>query len=340
MNKVTIKDVAEFAGVSIATVSRVVNKNYIVSDAVEKKVVKAIKELNYYPNSIARSLKVNSTNMIGFLVSDISNTYFTTMAKALEDVVNKESYNLIVCSTENKKERELAYLELLKSKQVDALVLNTTGLNEDYVISMSNSFPVVTVNRRIINSSFSFKGDFVDSDNIQGTYILTKHLLSLGHRKIFVINGASHLSTGYERYEGFKKAMNEIGLKINGDYIYSYEGDFTLESGFQGAASMMRLDDRPTALLVMNNMMAIGALKYLKLHGIDIPNELSIASYGNIENLELMSIQPSIISFDPTNIGTKIGELILERISDRSLANREIIYQPLLIIGNGIRSII
>ncbi|KJS88424.1 MAG: hypothetical protein JM58_01295 [Peptococcaceae bacterium BICA1-8] len=338
MDKVTIKDVAKTAGVSIATVSRVINKSYYVSTAVEKKVLMAIEELKYYPNSIARSLKINSTKMIGFLVSDISNNYFITMARALEDVLNRQNYNLIVCSTENQKERELTYLELLKSKKVDALVLNTTGQNDEFVINMSHNIPIICVNRRINNSSF--KGDFLDSDNIQGTYMLTKHLLSLGHRKIFVQNGSFHLSTGYERYEGFKKAMAEIGIEIKNDYIFQYEGDFTLESGFQGVAYMMGLKDRPTALVVMNNMMAIGALKYLKLHEINIPEELSIASYGNIENLELMSTQPSIISFDPAAIGTRIGELILERIKDNSLINKEIIYQPQLIKGNGVKSFI
>ena len=337
MEKVTIKDVAKTAGVSIATVSRVINKNYYVSSEVENKVLLAIEKLNYYPNTIARSLKINSTNTIGFLVSDVANTYFTTMAKALEDVISKENYSLIVCSTENKKERELTYLELLKSKKVDALVLNTTGKNDDFVISMSHNLPIVTVNRRI--GSSDFRGDFFDSDNIQGTYLLTKHLLSLGHRKIFTLNGPFHLSTGYERYEGFKMAMGEIGVEVDNKHLYQYQGNFTLDSGFQGAAYMMSLEDRPTAILVMNNMMAIGVLKYFKMHEIDIPGEISIASYGNIENLELMSTQPSITSFDPTVIGKRIGEVLLERIKNNTLANREMIYQPQLIIGNGVRSI-
>lgn len=143
MGNVTIKDVAKLAGVSIATVSRVINDNYYVSPEIKEKVLQAIEDLDYYPNYVARSLKSEKTNSIGFLVSDISNTYFTTMAKALEDVIHKKNYSLIVCSTEDKKEKELAYLKLLISKKVDGLILNTTGKNDELIAELSKQLPIV-----------------------------------------------------------------------------------------------------------------------------------------------------------------------------------------------------
>lgn len=337
MTTVTIKDVAKHAEVSIATVSRVINKNYYVSPETSEKVLHAIEKLNYYPNSVARSLKNNSTMTIGFLVSDISNGYFISVIRAVEDIVSKENYNIIVCSTRDKMEEELVYLKLLMSKQVDGLVINTSGKNDDFIASLSKQMPIVLLNRKINQNIF--KGDLIDSDNMQGAYALTVHLLSLGHRKIAVINGNLAVSTGSERFAGFKKAMLEAGIEVNTDYRYRFDGDFTMDSGFKGAAKLMELEDRPTAMLSMNNAMTIGAIKYFRTNAIDVPGDISVACYGNIDNIELMYIQPSIVTLNPATIGHKIGEFMLERIKDDKLSNREFIYSPQLVPGNAVKSL-
>ena len=126
---------------------------------------------------------------------------------------------------------------------------------------------------------------------------------------------------------------------MNADYPYQYEGDFTLESGYQGAAKLVKMENRPTAMIIMNNMMAIGALKYIKQHGIEVPEELSLASFEFIDNIEILSIQPVIASSNPYVMGSRVGEMMLERIKDATIPNREIIYQPQLFMGNGIREI-
>ena len=326
---------ARHAEVSIATVSRVINKNYYVSPETSEKVLQAINKLNYYPNSVARSLKSNSTLTIGFLVSDISNGYFISVIRAVEDIVNKENYNIIVCSTSDKKEEELVYLKLLMSKQVDGMVINTSGKNDDFIAALSKQMPIVLLNRKI--NQHDFKGDLIDSDNIQGAYALTAHLLSLGHSKIGVINGNLAVSTGNERFIGFKKAMQEAGVEVGDDYRYRYNGDFTMESGFEGAAKLMESEDRPTAVVAMNNAMTIGAIKYFRSNGIDVPGDISVACYGNIDNIELMYIQPSIVTLNPVTIGHKIGEYMLERIKDDKIGNRVFVYNPQLVPGNAVR---
>lgn len=335
MATVTIKDVARHAEVSIATVSRVINKNYYVSPETSEKVLQAINKLNYYPNSVARSLKNNSTLTIGFLVSDISNGYFISVIRAVEDIINKENYNIIVCSTSDKKDEELVYLKLLMSKQVDGLVINTSGKNDEFITSLSKQTPIVLLNRKITQNGF--KGDLIDSDNTQGAYALTKHLLSFGHYKIGVINGNLMVSTGGERFTGFKKAMQEVGIEVDDGYRYRYDGDFTMDSGYKGAAKLMESEDRPTAILSMNNAMTIGALKYFRNNGINIPGDISVACYGNIDNIELMYTQPSIVTLNPVTIGHKIGEFMLERIKDDKLSNREFIYSPQLVPGNAVK---
>jgi len=333
MADVTIKDVAKKAGVSIATVSRVINNNYNVSPEIKEKVLRAIEELNYYPNSVARSLKNDSmTHTIGFLVSDISNNYFTIMAKAVEEVIHKEGYSLIVCSTNDIKERESVYLKLLLSKKVDGLILNTTGENDDFITELSERLPIVLVNRRIYN--LNFKGDFIDSDNIEGTYKLVTHLLALGHRKIGVINGTLSVSTGRERFKGFERAMSEVGIYVDESYPYRYDGNFTMESGYQGAAKIFNASDKPSAIVIMNNVMAIGALKYFRANNIKVPEDISVVAYGNIDNSDLLYIQPTIVTLDAWVIGNKAGEMILERIKRKNIPNREIIFVPQLIEGN------
>lgn len=333
-SKATIKDVAAVANVSVATVSRVLNGNYYVSPDVVERVRRAIESLGYVQNSIARSLKMNSTHMIGYVVSDISNTYHISAARAAEDILRKEGYSMILCSTENSQEREYEYLNLLIGKNVDALVLNTTGKNDSYIVELSKNMPIVLVNRKITRSEFT--GDFVDTNGYDGCYQLTKLLLSIGHRKIYVLHGPQHLSNSQERLAGFMAAMKEYGVTVDESYPYQFAGSFTLQSGIDAIETLCCMEDKPTAIMSQNNMMTIGILKGLKSKSISIPEELSLVSYDGIDNLDLMTIRPTVANFDTTIIGSKIATMLLERIKDSSMANRQFILEPEIIQGNSI----
>jgi LacI family transcriptional regulator len=330
---VSIKAVADKAQVSIATVSRVVNENYYVAPETKDKVLAAIKELNYYPNSLARSLKNDITHTIGFIVSDISNNYFTTMVKSIEDVANSQGYNIIVCSTDNKKDRELSYLKMLLSKKIDGIIINTTGENNDFIAEISKDLPVVLIDRKITYRGF--KGDFITNDNVIGAYSLTSHLLSLGHRKIAVVNGIMNLSSGYERYEGFIKAMNEYDITVSNDYIYRYDGIFTIESGYKAAQNFMEMEEKPTAIIAMNNMTAIGILKYMHSNDIAIPDVVSMAAFGEIDNSEILYVKPTVTALNPIMIGLKSIDLLLSRIKDHNnIGYREVLFMPQLFVNN------
>ena len=333
-NKATIKDVAAAANVSVATVSRVLNGNYYVTPEVEMRVRKSIDTLGYVQNSIARSLKINSTHMIGYVLSDISNPYHISAARAAEDIFRNEGYGMILCSTENSQQRERRYLDLLVGKNVDALVLNTTGKNDSYVVKLSKNMPVVLVNRNI--SSGDFTGDFVDTNGYVGCYHLTKLLLSIGHRKIYVLYGPQYLSNSQCRMAGFKAAMQEYGITVDNSYPYQFAGSFTLQSGIDAVKALCSMNNRPTAIMSQNNMMTIGALKELKSKNISVPEELSLVSYDGIDNLDLMTIRPTVANFDTTIIGTRIANMLLERIKDSSLENRQFILNPEIIQGNSI----
>lgn len=327
-----MKDVSKMAGVSIATVSRVINNSNNVSSEIKDKVNKAIKELGYIPNNAARSLKNDSSCSIAFVVSDISNPYFTTMAKAIEDIANEYNYNIFVCSTDDKKENELSHLKLLLSKKVDGIVINITGENNDFIEKISkDNLPMVLIDRKI--ESDNFIGDYISYDNYAGIQTLVTHLVSLGHTKIAVINGNFKVSTAKERYDGFVKMMKKFGILVEKDYKYRYDGDYSIESGYKATKYFMSMDEPPTAILAMNNNMAIGALKYLRTHDIKIPEEISIVSYGDIDNAELLYVRPTIVLQDPQIIGMRAGQLLMERIIKKNkLRNREVMYLPQLII--------
>lgn len=331
--KTTIKDVASKCGVSTATVSRAINNNGYVSKELKDMILSACSELGYISNSTARSLKINSTGIIGYITSDISNQYHITVAKAIEDIIRPSNYNLIVCSTRNSRISEEQYLKLLLGRNIDALVINTTCENDDFIVSISQKLPTVLVNRRL--SVSGFHGDFADGNNVLGTYLLTKSLLEHGHRNIYVLEGSYKFSNARERYEGFRKAMAEAGIDTETDYPYRYEGDFTEKSGFDGVVHMLHhFDHAPTAILGTNNAMTIGTLKALHTYHISVPEQMSVVGFNGIDNLELMTTRPTIANYNPYEIGTAAGQFVLDRIDDLSLENREAIFDPVIIPGN------
>ncbi len=328
----TIKDVASEAGVSIATVSRVLNKNASVNIELAEKVHLAVEKLGYYPNFIARTLKNESSKTIGFVVSDIANSFFTTMARAVEDILNQHGYTLFVCSTDDNQEREQKYLSLLREKQVDGIIINSSGKNYNLITQISRQIPVALFSRSIPNPDF--KGDFVDNDNFSGLRDLTQYLIRLGHTKIGLLNGQASVSSSQERFSGFQYAMREIGIHVDEHYPYLYHGHFNrISSGMDGTKWLY--DQGVTAIISANNLLALGAMKYCHSAGISIPEDLSLCSFGTIENHELLFIQPTCVDQSPSSMGTRLAELIMERIEAKNdIANREIRFATNLITGN------
>ena len=334
MSRATIKDIAKLADVSIATVSRVLNDNPFVTDSVRERVLAATRELDYIPNTAAKILKTHRSHTIGFVISDISSEALLEAARAAETVVAGEDYNMILCSTENDPQREYNYLKMLISKNVDGIVLNTTGQNIDYVAEMSHQVPFVLYNRKIDSSNFI--GDLVDTDNYAVSYQLTKQLLKLGHRRIMVVRGPMHLSNAADRFAGFVDAMRDEGIEITPDYPYVYTGNFCRQTGKDAVSYMMSLSNKPTALMSHNITMSIGVLEECSLRNIQIPEELSFISYDGIPNAELMLIRPTAAVYDVAEMGRRIGRLILERINNPKLENRSYIFAPHIVSGNSL----
>lgn len=334
----TIKDVARIANVSVSTVSRVINNENIVRPETVQAVKKAIHACNYVPNNFARSLKSSSSRTIGFLVSDISNSHFTIMAKRIETILRDNGFNMIICSTDENKEQEMSYIQHLIGQQIEGLILNTTGQNNSEIITISHTLPIVLIERRV--GELGFRGDYVSSNNRDGIRQLTSSLLTLGHRKIGFINCEGSVSTGLERFEGFKDAMSSIGITVDKDYPYHYScSSFSINNGFQACDVLMRMPERPTAIIAANNTLAIGTLQYLKLNQIQIPDDVSLLSYGNIENNELFFVELGHATLNPVTIAEKATDFILSRIQFPTLNNRESIFEPSILLKSSVKPV-
>lgn len=321
----TIKDVAELSEVSIATVSRVINNSGNVSDELRVRVNDAIEKLNYRPNIVAQSLKTNSTKTIAFVVSNIQDQYFTKICRSIEDFVEKDNYNIFVCSTDGSKKKELSYLKLLQEKKVDGIILNHSGYNEKYVVELSHKIPIVLINRNVENKDFI--GDFIDNNNIKGVYNLTKLLIKENHKKIGIINGQINLSVGYERHLGFEKALKESNYNIGKLKKYIFNDTFTYQSGYNGAKRLLEMEDPPTAIIICNSDLTLGFLKYTHENNIYIPEDIVIACFGSIPNKDILYTQPITTNSNRYIIGQIAGEMILSRIKNNKIENRKTILE-------------
>ena len=338
MSDITIKDIARRANVSIATVSRVINKEAGVRPKTIEKVERAIQECQYVPNSIARNLKSSTSKTVGLLVSDISNNHFTLMAKVIEMVLREHGYNLIICNTDDSQEQELMYLNRLVGFRVDGLILNITNQNNDYITRLSHSLPVVLVERSI--SDPNFRGDYIGSNNQAGIEMMTKYLISNGHQRIGIINSELKVSTGRERLAGFINTMKSIGVAVDEHYPYRYDAKlFNLEGGILGCRHLMGLQEPPTAIVVTNNAMSLGVYKYLRTNTIAIPDDVSVLSYGDIENSELFFVKPGYATLNPSFTGETAATHLLSRMSDSGIRTREVILEPSLIVRDSVKAV-
>ncbi|MBB6732009.1 LacI family DNA-binding transcriptional regulator [Cohnella zeiphila] len=313
MAKATIKEVAAEADVSTATVSRVLNESGYVSEEIKERVLEAVTKLNYQPSAIARSLKQDKTFTIGVVVPDISNPYFMGISRGIEDVVGVEGFQLTFCSSDESPEKESRLIQLLREKRVDAIVLATSGGNDEAVRALADSgVPVVLIDRKLDSEDAGRELDLVAEDNEDGASRLTAKLLRDGHVRIGVVNGPVRVSTGRERYDGVLRAMKEFGLDPN---PLVFNGGFTTEDGIRAVRKFLQADPRPTAIVSLNNRMSLGVLLEIVRSGLRIPDDIAVASFGEVEAGSLLK-NPGLYYIDqhPYDMGTKAGEILLKRI--------------------------
>ncbi|WP_083935326.1 catabolite control protein A [Paenibacillus ginsengihumi] len=317
---VTIYDVAREAGVSMATVSRVVNNNPNVKPQTRKKVFEAIERLGYRPNAVARGLASKKTTTVGVVIPDISNSIFSEVARGIEDIANMYHYNIILCNADKKKEKEIRVVNTLLEKQVDGLLFMGGAITDDHVQAFkTSSVPVVLCatadEKRLIPS--------VDIDHEKAAYDAVNVLIQNGHKNIAMISGTlQDPANGFARYQGYKKALEDAGIPLREEYVRV--GNYRYESGLELTNYFLELPERPTAIFAATDEMAIGAIHTLQDRGLKVPDDVSVISVDNIRMASMVRPQLTTVAQPMYDIGAVAMRLLTKLMNKETKDTAEL----------------
>lgn len=309
----TINDVAEKAGVSVATVSHVINGTRYVSDELTERVERAMKEIGYHPNAVARSLKTQKTKTIGLIVSDISNPFFSTLLRGVEDRALEKDHSLIVCNTDETLEKEKLYIDVLSQKKTDGLIIAPTGKSDQELSELKErNVPLVFVDRTLEG----IEAPSVLSDNVAGAEAATRHLVDLGHRRIGIILGLESVNTSKERLRGYRNVIRE--KEINYDEGLVKQGYSQVAGGAEAARELLELESPPTAIFSTNNLMTIGAMQGIQESGKECPGNVSLVGFDDFEWASTFRPRLTTVAQSPYEIGSEAAKLLFDKIESVS----------------------
>jgi LacI family transcriptional regulator len=325
----TVLDVAKRAGVAPITVSRVINNSGYISQATRERVESAVKELGYVPNTLARGLRSKRTKTLALVVTDITNPYFTLMARGVEDAAGASDYTVVYCNTDESEAKEEKYANILAQRQVDGVLLvPSCGNVKTIKFLLSNDINVVTLDRRISG----VKIDSVRSDSEDGAYRLVKLLIGLEHKRIAMITGPKDVSTAIDRVAGYRRALIESGL---GDNEQVYYGAFNQQSGYEFTNQAMTQSPTPTAIFGANNFIAIGIIKALRDLQINVPGDVSIGAFDDFPESMLVAPFLTFVEQPAYEMGRMATEMLLKRISGELTGAHQNLILPTEIIERG-----
>ncbi|CAM3603234.1 HTH-type transcriptional repressor PurR [Vibrio aquimaris] len=324
----TIKDVARLAGVSTTTVSHVINKTRFVAEATQEKVMEAVTELNYAPSAVARSLKCNSTRTIGMLVTQSTNLFFSEVIDGVESYCYRQGYTLILCNTGGIYEKQRDYIRMLAEKRVDGILVMCSDLTEELsdMLDRQKDIPKVIMDW----GPESSQADKIIDNSEEGGYLATKFLIDHGHKDIACLSGHFEKAACQERIQGFRRAMSEANIKINEDWIL--EGNFECDTAVLAADQIVAMDNKPTAVFCFNDTMALGLMSRLQQKGIQIPEQISVIGYDNIELAEYFSPPLTTVHQPKRRVGKNAFEILLERIKDKEHEKRVFEMHPEIVV--------
>ncbi|MGV8027197.1 MAG: LacI family DNA-binding transcriptional regulator [Anaerolineaceae bacterium] len=338
-----IQDVAKRANVSITTVSHIINQTRYVSDELTDRVKKAMEELDYHPNSLARGLRSGKTKTIGLVVPDISNQFFAEISRKIEDNGFEHGYSVILCNTDDDPHKEKSYIDVLLAKKVEGIVFISTVVESNNLEkTLEIGVPIVLVDRDIneINS------DIVLVDNSVGGFEATKYLIELGHRRIGCIGGPSPITPSAQRVAGYKRALQEAGIPVDPELIIS--GDFRYESGNKTMRALLSLPQPPTAVFASNDMMALGAIQAVNDQGMKIPDDISVIGFDNIPFSQTISPTLTTMAQPIHEMADLVVDLLIDKIKlqrqrsraeDQKPTYKRIVLETKLIKRNSCREI-
>ena len=325
----SLQEVAKRARVSIATVSRVLNKSDKVVPETRAVVEQALLDLGYRPSRVARRLRMNRghAHLVGLIIPDIQNPFYAEIARGVEDAAYASEYALILCNSDENIEKEKFYLDVMRDESVDGIVLPPFDDTDVAVLEMvKTGIPVVCVDR----SHAKVKTDLVEVDNYQGALEAVRHLIEKGHKSIALIEGRTQVSTSRERRRGYLDALATHGIAPRRELMRA--GDFKQDSGRILTNELLDLRKPPTALFVCNNLMTVGALGALHQRGLRVPTDMALVGFDDLPWAEALDPPPTVVRQPAYEVGRQAMELLLKRIMEPDRPPVTVRLRPELVI--------
>jgi len=332
---VTLKDIAERSGTSVTLVSRVLNKKaatYRISRQTEQLVLKTAKELKYRPNQLAVGLRLKKTHTLGLIAPDLSNPFFAYIIKSAQSVAHTMGYTLVVCDTDENLQLEIDHVSLLWSKGIDGLVVMPVGQKFGHLENLlMNGVPIVMVDR----SFGELNASSVVIDNYAGAFEAVEYLISNGHTRIAIIQGLPDTFTSRGRLQGYKEALEKHGIPVDESLVVGK--DFRRENGYIETKFLLRSSRRPTAIFTTSDLITLGALQAISEEGLEIPRDISIVAFDDIESAEFFRCPVTAVAQPKENIGEMAVKLLTDQIRCQGKYEpKHIVLKPTLIIRDSV----
>ncbi len=322
-----MKEIARLAGVSLGTVSHVLNNSARVREPMRQRVLQAVQSAGYQPSELARGLRRDKTNMIGMIMPDITNPFFPAVVRGAEDVAFSNGYRLILCNTDNDHSKELVHLNELRSYLPAGLIVIPSNFSDLTVQAESyrkGGTGVVCIDRLPKN----WKGDSVTADNEHGAYDATQRLIQMGHVHLAAITGPLHLTNAKERLDGFKRAVREAHIPVAPEYIQ--ETTFDKQGGYLKTLMLLKLIPRPTAIFAGNDMIALGALLAIREARLNCPKDISLMGFDDLDLAETTNPSLSSVSQSGYQLGTTAARILIDRIQGDTSPAKHVVLETSL----------
>lgn len=326
---ITIKEIAQLAGVSSATVSKVINgKDEYISETTRQRVLDIVEREGYIPNGIAKSLRMKNTKTIGLIMPDVMNLFFAELARGAEDAAEKKGYSVILCNTDNKGSKEERYIKILQEKKVDGIIMTAAENSAAKSLERCNT-PIVLVDRDI---ELDREIGRITVDNEKGAYMATKFLIEKGCSNIAYISSKLWSKPSAERLQGYKRALRENGMKFKEDITY-YK-NFRTETGYLGILNVIEKDKTIDGIFCGNDLIAIGAINALKEKGIRVPEDVKVVGFDNISICDFLSPPLTTVKQPIYEMGEEAIKMLIDIINNRSTSLNKVLNPTLIKRGS------
>jgi DNA-binding LacI/PurR family transcriptional regulator len=328
----TVVDVAKRAGVSVSTASRALSGNGYVSRQTRQRVLQAAAELGYVPNQVARSLRMNRTKMIGLLISDVENSFYSIIAKNVESVVKEGGYHLILCNSNDDPNEEKEYLSLLEMLQIDGLIITPTAGNQQMLeVLQKKDIAIIQIDRMVEG----FRADAILVNNEAGAASVISHLIDSGHYRIGILTGSLEVTTGKQRFDGYKRVLKERGIPFRPELVRSRS--FRHDHAIEDVHALIDVSPSPTAIFAANNILAEACLSVFTERGFRIPEDISLVAFDDIKWMSIKTPQITTVYQPVAEMARSAARLLLKRLQNLDEnPPATIIFQPTLILRESV----